>query len=379
MKIIIIQKIFPSYRKAIFDKLHNSYGVNIVHGKNKSGIKQIATNYSIPVKLIQFSKKETFVFLFGFRQILKERPKFIFHEFTIGVLSLSIIKIMAFFMGSKFILWGHNINLKRGFKPFSNPADFYRYLLMKSSSAVLFYSPDQMELVKKYINNKKLFVTYNALDTDLQLANYNLISANSREQVKNELGITSRFNLIFISRLLPAKKPEQIIEIYKLLDEDIKKELVIHIFGSGPLYLPLIDMINAAGFTDNIKMYGEVTDEIRLGKFLYVSDFMINPGYLGLSVNLAFAYGCPIITFDTADMEQAHSPEVYYLKDGYSGITIKNLNIKEMAAALNTSLKNGSYKKMRENCLYTIYKEGSIHQMFSGFKNALCYLDDQYK
>ena len=138
-------------------------------------------------------------------------------------------------------------------------------------------------------------------------------------------------------------------------------------------------MINAAGFTDNIKMYGEVTDEIRLGKFLYVSDFMINPGYLGLSVNLAFAYGCPIITFDTADMEQAHSPEVYYLKDGYSGITIKNLNIKEMAAALNTSLKNGSYKKMRENCLYTIYKEGSIHQMFSGFKNALCYLDDQYK
>ena len=122
---------------------------------------------------------------------------------------------MAYLMGSKFILWGHNINLKRGFKPFSNPADFYRYLLMKTSSAILFYSPDQMELVKKYINNKKLFVAYNALDTDLQLANYNLISAKSREQVKNDLGITSQFNLIFISRLLPAKKPEQIIEIFK--------------------------------------------------------------------------------------------------------------------------------------------------------------------
>ncbi len=371
MKIIIIQKIFPNYRKAIFDKLNLSYGVKIVHGKNESGIKQITTNYSILVKLIQLSKKETLVFLFGFRQILKLRPNIIFHEFTIGVLSLSIVRAMAFFMRAKFILWGHNINLKRGFKPFSNLADFYRYLLMKSSSAVLFYSPDQMESVKKYINNKKLFVANNALDTDFQLANYTLISASSREVVKKELGIKSRYNLIFISRLLPNKKTEQIISIYGLLDEDIKNDLMIHIIGSGPMYLPLQEMIDAAGFANNIKLYGEVTEEIKLGKYLYISDFMINPGYLGLSVNLAFAYGCPIITFDTVDMEQPHSPEVYYLKDGYSGITIKNLDIKEMATALNTSLKTESYIKMRENCLHTIYSEGSIHQMFSGFQKVL--------
>lgn len=378
MKIIIIQKIFPNYRKAIFDKLHQAYGANIVHGKNESGIQQISANYSIPVRLIQFSKKETLVFLFGFRQLLKSRPKIIVHEFTIGILSLSIVRILAYFMGSKFILWGHNINLKRGFKPYSNFADFYRFLLMKSSDAVLFYSPDQLEPVKEFINNKKLFVAYNALDTDTQLANYKLISSKSRELVKHELGINTKYNLIFISRLLPAKKTEQIIEIYRLLDEDIKLNLTVHIIGSGPMYLPLQEMVEEAGFANNIKLYGEITNEITLGKYLYASDFMINPGYLGLSVNLAFAYGCPIITFDNALMDQPHSPEVYYLKDGYSGIIIKNLDVIEMAASLNHSLKTESYIIMRENCLNTIYKEGSIHQMFSGFQNVLSYVDNNF-
>ena len=98
---------------------------------------------------------------------------------------------------------------------------------------------------------------------------------------------------------------------------------------------------------------------------------MINPGYLGLSVNLSFAYGCPIITFDNEQMEQMHSPEIYYLKDGYSGIKIKRLDLTEMAKALNESLMDGSFNKMRENCLKTIYEEGSIQKMFSGFEKAI--------
>ena len=302
--------------------------------------------------------------------MLKERPKIILHEFTIGILSLLPVRIMAFFMRSKFILWGHNMNLKRGFKPFSHLPDFYRYLLMKSSDAVIFYTPDQMEHVKKYINNKKLFIAYNALDTDTQLKNYKQIALESREEVKKELGIQATYNLIFISRLLPTKKPEQIIDIYGLLDKEIQQNTMVHIIGNGPMYQQLQNLINEAGFADKIKLYGEVTDEIQLGKLLYISDFMINPGYLGLSVNLAFAYGCPIITFDSVDMEQPHSPEVYYLKDGYSGIIIKNLDLNEMATALNDSFKSNSFMKMRENCLTTIYNEGSIHQMFAGFKDA---------
>ncbi|MEP6595594.1 MAG: glycosyltransferase [Ginsengibacter sp.] len=295
------------------------------------------------------------------------------HEFTIGVPSLLIVRLLAFLMRSRFVLWGHNINLKRGFQPFSNIADFYRYLLMRTSHGVIFYTPDQMMPVKKYINNKKLFIAYNALDTNMQLANYNRISAASREEIKKEMDVHTSYNLIFISRLLPTKKPEQIIEIYCLLDEKIRKDVSVHIIGSGPMYAPMQEMINQSGYSANIKLYGEITDEVTLGKLLYLSDFMINPGYLGLSVNLSFAYGCPIITFDNEEMEQTHSPEVYYLRDGFSGIKIKNLDLAEMAAALSKSLEDGSYRKMRENCLQTIYKEGSIEQMFSGFENAILF------
>jgi len=373
MKIIIIQRIFPIYRKAIFDKLNKEYGVKIMHGKNTSGIKQIETFYSIPIKLVQMAKKETLAFLFGFGKIIRSKSDIVFHEFTIGIPSLLIVRFLAFFMGAKFVLWGHNINLKRGFKPFSNIADFYRYMLMRTSNGIVFYTPDQVEPVKKYINNEKLFIAYNALDTDKQLHNYQQISAAGREEVKAAMGIKAKYNLIFISRLLPTKKPEQIIEIYGLLDESIRRKTCVHIIGIGPMFQHLQERINQSGYSDSIKLYGEITDEVTLGKFLYISDFMINPGYLGLSVNLSFAYGCPIITFDNENMEQVHSPEVYYLKDGFSGIKINNLDLTEMASALSVSLANETYIKMRENCLLTIYKEGSIEQMFDGFEKAILF------
>ena len=73
-------------------------------------------------------------------------------------------------------------------------------------------------------------------------------------------------------------------------------------------------------------------------------------------------------------MEQVHSPEIYYLKDGYSGIKIKNLDLAEMAQSLSNTLLDGSYIKMRANCLATIYEEGSINQMFSGFEKAIAYV-----
>lgn len=374
MKIIIIQRIFPIYRKAIFDKLNKVYGVRIFHGKNKSGIKQIHTAYSTPIKLIQPFQKETVGFLFGFIKIMKAKPDIIFHEFTIGIASLLLVRLQAFLMKSKFIVWGHNVNLKRGFKPFSNISDFYRYLIMRSSHAVLFYIPDQMMHVKRYIKNDKLFVANNALDTETQLEIYKQIAEHSQADIKKELNVNFKYNLIFISRLLPAKKPEQIIDIYSMINEKIRPMIGIHIIGDGSMYDPLQKMIDKVGYSANIKLYGEITDEYLLGKFLYISDFMINPGYLGLSVNLAFAFGCPIITFDNEEMEQMHSPELYYLKDGYSGIKIKNLDLSEMASTLSRSFEDGSYNKMRANCLSIIYEEGSIQQMFNGFEKSIAFV-----
>ena len=371
MNIIIIQRIFPHYRKAIFDKLNQVYGVRIFHGRNDSGIQQIETDYSTIIPSRQLGNKDTVAVLGGFRKIMRSEPDIIFHEFTIGIPSLLLVRLLAFFTGAKFVLWGHGINLKRGFKPFSSISDFYRYLLMKTSDAVQFYTPDQMEHVKKYISPKKMFVAYNALDTDTQHSTYQQIAAHDRATIKRELGIEWKYNFIFISRLLATKKPEQIIELFELLPEDIRKQTGVHIIGNGPMFEPLQQLIDQKGFTAHIRLYGEITEEAVLGKYLYCSDFMINPGYLGLSVNLSFAYGCPIITFESDAMEQVHSPEVYYLRDGKTGIKVYNLNLKEMADALAKSLHSGTYRQMRKNCLDTIYQEGSIEQMFSGFKHSI--------
>ena len=171
-EIMIVQRIFTDYRKALFDYLTKKEDIILIHSKNDSGIKQIQTDYSKKVFSIRYGKSETNVFMFMFMQILIYRPKIIIHEFAIGILSLFFVLLIAKLFNIKLILWSHGYNRKKGFHPENSIADKIRLFYLKKSNAVLLYGEKDRILLKKYINKEKIFVAENTFNTNELLSIY---------------------------------------------------------------------------------------------------------------------------------------------------------------------------------------------------------------
>src|SRR5690554_1636239 len=127
--IVIVQRIFPEYRRAVFNELSNKYKLHLIHSKNRSGIKQAHTKYASSVSVIQYGKDETHVFIPCLNLLYKFKSNVIIYEFSIGILSLPFHMLWAKLTNRKFILWGHGYNRKIGFDPERLQMDRYRLWL----------------------------------------------------------------------------------------------------------------------------------------------------------------------------------------------------------------------------------------------------------
>ena len=104
-KVLMIHRIFASYRKPIYDKLADEYNFLLLHGLKDKTINQSNTNYSRPIKTFQYTKNPTNLIFESFSPFFKFKPKVVIHEFAIGMLSLIPMYICSKLMGAKFILY----------------------------------------------------------------------------------------------------------------------------------------------------------------------------------------------------------------------------------------------------------------------------------
>ena len=68
--ILLIERIFPKYRKDILDELHQQIDFIILHSDDKSAIKKVITPYSKKIRSFRYSANETHQFLNVFPFIL---------------------------------------------------------------------------------------------------------------------------------------------------------------------------------------------------------------------------------------------------------------------------------------------------------------------
>ena len=80
--IVVINRIFPKYRKDILSALHEQIDFVFLHSQMKSGIKQVTAPFSWKVGSIKYASNHTNLFLNVFPYILRPRPKIIIHEFS---------------------------------------------------------------------------------------------------------------------------------------------------------------------------------------------------------------------------------------------------------------------------------------------------------
>jgi glycosyltransferase involved in cell wall biosynthesis len=231
--VIIIQRIFPKYRKDIFDQLHEQIDFILLNSENTSDIKQVSASYSKKIGSFHYSKRETHQFLNAFPYIIKIRPKIIIHEFSLGIASLIPTYFLSRLLGIKFILWGHGYDRTKGFHPEKSFNDKLRLFLIKKTDALIFYGQEGKQVISEYVKIDKIFVAYNCLNTIFLSSIRDKLESEGRENVKKRIGFTHKNNLIFIGRILESKHPQILIDIYEYLKNKNEISLCIHFVGDG--------------------------------------------------------------------------------------------------------------------------------------------------
>lgn len=375
-KVMIVQRIFTHYRKAVFDLLALQKDILLLHSRNDSGIKQIKADYSKEVKGIQFGKKDTAVFLRLFTSIFKYKPGIIIHEFAIGIVSLFFVMILCKIMRIKLILWSHGYDRKKGFYPGMSTGDKIRLMYLKAADAVLLYGENDKQLLSEYIDPGKIFVAWNTFDTKALIDIKNALIEEGRDNVKKRLGFTHTYNLIYIGRLLPSKHPAMLIQIYEQLKESFNNDIGIHIVGDGPLYGELKEYCDTHNYRDNVFFHGAVFDDEMNGEMLFASDLMVLPGALGLSINHSFCFDIPVVSFEKGEKGPFHGPEVDYVVHGKTGYLAKNYDIENMTNLIYNYLKNVDLQvTIKRNIKDFMEHECTLDRMVNGMIRCIEYCE----
>lgn len=257
--------------------------------------------------------------------------------------------------GIKMITWSHGINLQDRNNRLKN--QFY-YLRQRLAHALIIFSQNE----KKYIKaaHKKLFVANNTLN----FHDFPMIKP-SKNQLKEKYGLAGKTVVLCVGRMnTNNRKPGYLLEGFEKYPPP-KTTLVI--VGPG-LTENQEQRIEKLG---NVHCLGVLYDPVQVNEIYKMSDIFCMPGAIGLSINQAFYHGLPVVVEDVP-----HGPEGIYLKDGRNGFLFKQGDIKEMMNKIQTLCQDkGLYERFSNHARETIQKEASVEKMFSGFQEAVRYVE----
>lgn len=196
---------------------------------------------------------------------------------------------------------------------------FYRNL-----NRVVFYTEQAFKqaIQNKLITPQKAFWANNTLDNSEIEKHYSF-----------QLPPEDQQTLLFIGRLIPSKRIEDVIKYYKVLKSKFQ-QIKLEIIGDGPEQ----NIVKEAVSKDtNIIWHGTLVDEAKITPIMKRASLVFIPGLSGLSINHAFAYGRPYLTLKA----KKHGPEICYLDHGINGY-ILNDNLEEDILVIASVLSDRS-------------------------------------
>lgn len=373
IKVLMLHRIFASYRKPIYDKLAEKYNYVLLQSDKDATINQSTTYYSKKIRAFQYSKNETHLIFDSFSYLIQYRPQVFIHEFAIGILTLLPTYILCKLMGIKFILYSHGYDRQTGFHPDKNWTDKYRSFLYKIADATVIYTETDKKMIGRHVDSRKLFVAQNTLDSTHLKPIVEKLTQEGKEAIKSQMGFRHRYNLTFIGRLLNEKMPETVLEVFNIIHQKMPGQVGIHFVGGGDT-TTLKDTVALRQWEKDVFFHGAVYDDYLSGAYLFASDMMIMPGYLGLAVNHAFIFGCPVVSFQQTEKGPFHSPEIEYVTNGETGFLIPNLSVVKMAETIMAYLNNSDLQKSMKGKIKEKIESLTPENMVKGFTDAIDYV-----
>ncbi|MCQ2089683.1 MAG: glycosyltransferase family 4 protein [Fibrobacter sp.] len=341
-KILLISNRVMHYRSRIYNKFFDLFA--------KLGYEfHVASNDYQKVDFpIRYIKHERAFSTSGYIKIIKE----INPDVCINFLHLKdkIIIPLTFycrFKGIPMIYWNHGINIKTPDAKLKNSIFHFIHTI---SNAIILYSPAQLKYLSKK-NQKKTYIAKNTLD----FSDVNKSTLRSPKEVKAAYGIKEKRVLLYISRILPYKGLDILLNNFKG-NEDIALVIV----GGGINEQQQATIDSTPNYYYLGEKYGSEVDEIY-----QMGDVFSTPGHIGLALNQAMYWGKPVVV-----LNRIHAPEIVYLKNGENGF-IANTEEELKTKILNLCTNENALAKASQAARKTYEDEMQIGNMFQGFVDAI--------
>lgn len=252
--------------------------------------------------------------------------------------------------GIPMIYWNHGINLSTPNAVWKN---LIFHLIHRISSAVILYSDRQLKYIWRR-DRKKTFIAWNTLcfsrEDSEQVA--------SPEEVKRKYGIKERRVLMYISRILPYKGLDILLDNFT-----DATDLALVVVGGGLCEEQKAKIDACAHYYYLGERYEKDVDEIY-----HMGDIFSTPGHIGLAVNQAMYWGKPVVV-----LNRRHAPEICYLRDGENGFIVDSVE-QLKAKVLQLAHDDELLKRVSQEARKTYEMEMKLENMFSGFRMAIEYV-----
>ena len=350
--IAILQPSVPHYRREFFNQLKSKFNfLDLFVYSSKKNNKDCGMNIiqqdCIPISNFEYKG----ILLYNPFTLLKK-------DYTILILMLNfahittwLLLLTKFIHRKQIILWGQGISVKRYLKEEIKP-DWKLKLQIALADGVWFYMEKEANQWKQIFPKKKITAINNTLSGVEEMIKYN--PNISIQELKSQYNIKEKLILIFCARFESNyRRTDLLIETIKRLD---KEKFGFIIIGAGK---------NKPDFTSytNVYDFGALYDTNIKRDLFSIADIYFQPGWVGLSIVEAMAYGKPIFTFARSE-ETKQCVEYSYIKSSYNGLIFKDIDscintimnleideIKRLGGNAKETATNLTPKNMAKNAL----------------------------
>ena len=168
-------------------------------------------------------------------------------------------------------------------------------------------------MVHKGFHEEHLFTIHNSLDHKSQV--------DLRNSLKESDIYTKYFNnnypvLIFIGRLTPVKKLNQLIDELGVLNAKGEQYNLV-LVGDGSEKNNLQQLVNRTKLNDKVWFYGACYDEYQNAELIYNADLCVAPGNVGLTAMHTMVFGTPVLTHNDFKWQMPEFEAIVPNKTGY--------------------------------------------------------------
>lgn len=365
-KLVHLQPFIPHYREGFFDLLgeklkdgtpkYHTLKQEIYTYEKTKDVKSASFNMSnISCKHIQSMLIKGKLLVYNPFKLLRKEDEVLVLMLHFAHITTWLLLLTKWIHHKKIILWGQGISVRRYLQEEKKPDRKLKWMI-GLADGVWLYMDKEKEQWKRIFPQKTIVALNNTLTGVDDMVKYK--PTLSIQELKEKYYVKQDVIFIFCARFTDSRRVDLFLETINQLD---KKKYGFVIIGAGE---------SKPDFSkyDNVYDFGAVYDTAVKRDLFALSDIYFQPGWVGLSIVEAMAYGKPIFTFERS-AETLQCVEYSYIHNGENGLVFRNID-----DCINKiiSLSPNEIKRMGDNARDYVAKHLTIEQMVD---NAIRVID----